>query len=97
MLGRLDKGYELTRAYGGKLTRKPSEHARHLFYDSNVYDIAYLRHLIQRTAPGHVFLGTDYPFALMQTDPLAYLGRAELNDAELESVGGSAARAFLNA
>jgi aminocarboxymuconate-semialdehyde decarboxylase len=95
MLGRLDKGYALTRAYGGKLSRKPSEIARGLFYDSNVYDADYLRHLIRHTAPGAVFLGTDYPFALMQTEPFAYLGRAELGEAELESVCAGAATAFL--
>ncbi len=95
MLGRLDKGYELTKAYGGKLTRKPSEIARELFYDSNVYDRDYLRHLIRHTAPGRVLLGTDYPFALMQTDPFAYLTRGGLGDAECESACVGAASEFL--
>ncbi|HEY1706915.1 MAG TPA: amidohydrolase family protein [Rhizomicrobium sp.] len=95
MLGRLDKGYALTRAYGGKLSRTPSEIARGLFYDSNVYDGDYLRHLARHTAPGHVFLGTDYPYALMQTDPFAYLSQCGLNDTELESVCVDAAAAFL--
>ena len=95
MLGRLDKGYALTKAYGGKLTRKPSEIARDLFYDSNVYDPEYLRHLIRHTAPSRVVLGTDYPFALMQTDPFAYFMQSELCDAELESVCFGAATTFL--
>ena len=95
MLGRLDKGYALTKAYGGKLSRKPSAVARGLFYDSNVYDADYLRHLSLHTAPCRVFLGTDYPFALMQTDPFAYLSEAGLDAGALESACFGAAQAFL--
>jgi aminocarboxymuconate-semialdehyde decarboxylase len=95
MLGRLDKGYLLTKGYGGNLSRTPSEIARDLFYDSNVYDANYLRHLIRHTAPEAVFLGTDYPFALMQTEPFAYLSRAEIDDTEMESVCVAAATRFL--
>ncbi len=96
MLGRLDKGHALTNAYGGKLSRKPSEIAKTLFYDSNVYDTNYLGHLIRHTAPGHVHLGTDYPFALMQTAPFAYLAAAGLSKEDLESLCFGAAIDFLS-
>ncbi len=96
MLGRLDKGFVLTKGYGGKLSRKPSEIARRLYYDSNVYDSDFLRHLIRHTAPGRVHLGTDYPFSLMQTEPFAYLRSAGLGDDELASLCVGAARAFLS-
>jgi aminocarboxymuconate-semialdehyde decarboxylase len=95
MLGRLDKGYFLTKAYGGRLSSAPSAQARSLFYDSNVYDREYLSHLIRSCAPGRVFLGTDYPFALMQTNPFSYLSACELTYAEFESVGVGAAKQFL--
>jgi aminocarboxymuconate-semialdehyde decarboxylase len=95
MLGRLDKGYDLTKGYAGKLGKKPSALAHDLFYDSNVYDPAYLRHLAKHTVPDRVFLGTDYPFALMQTDPYSYLSRCELGSAELESVCFGAAKRFI--
>jgi aminocarboxymuconate-semialdehyde decarboxylase len=95
MVGRLDKGFDLTKAYGGKLIRKPSEQARDLFYDSNVYDGDFLRHVATQTAPGQVFLGTDYPYALMQTSPFDYLNTAGLSGAELESLCFGAANKFL--
>ncbi|MEY2926092.1 MAG: hypothetical protein RL367_569, partial [Pseudomonadota bacterium] len=44
----------------GKLS--PAEHGARFFYDSLVYDPAYLRHLSQHVAPGQIFLGTDYPY-----------------------------------
>lgn len=95
MLGRLDKGFALTRGYGGKLQRKPSEHAAALWYDSNVYDSAFLRHLATHMAPGRITLGTDYPYALMQTTPAAYLVASGLEGAALESLCFGAAEQFL--
>jgi aminocarboxymuconate-semialdehyde decarboxylase len=95
MLGRLDKGFELTKGYGGMLSRKPSVIARDLFYDSNVYNADYLRHLIHHTAPGRVFLGTDYPFSLMQSKPLAYLLHSGVSNHELKSACIDAASTFL--
>jgi aminocarboxymuconate-semialdehyde decarboxylase len=96
LVGRLDKGWEITRGFGGKLLRKPSEHIATMFYDSNVYDPEFLQHLVRHTAPMNVFLGTDYPFALMQTNPEAYLALCDLKPAERESLSHGAARRFLN-
>ncbi len=95
MLGRLDKGFALTNAYGGKLVRKPSELARELYYDSNVYDGDFLRHLARHTAPDRIFLGTDYPFALMQTEPSHYLAGCGLTPDELQGICFAAAAHFL--
>jgi aminocarboxymuconate-semialdehyde decarboxylase len=95
MLGRLDKGFTLTNAYGGKLAQRPSALARDLFYDSNVYDGNFLRHLVRHTAPQRVFLGTDYPFSLMQTEPFDYLNGCELTAPEFASVCWGAAGKFL--
>ncbi len=73
MLGRLDRGYDATGGFGGTLSRPPREIARAFLYDSNTYDPALLRHLATAVAPGRVMLGTDYPYDIMQRDPLAYL------------------------
>ena len=56
----------------------------------------YLRYLVTQTAPGRIHLGTDYPFALMQSDPFNYLSRAGLSEADLEMACFGAARDFLN-
>lgn len=73
MLGRLDRGFEATGGFGGTLSRPPREVAAAFRYDSNVYDPALLLHLATTVAPGRVMLGTDYPYDIMQADPLAYL------------------------
>jgi hypothetical protein len=40
-------------------------YASRLFYDSFVYERGCLRHLSDAFAPGNVFGGTVYPYAIM--------------------------------
>lgn len=95
ILGRLDKGWSAGNRYGVADMPRPSEQARALFYDSNVYDPAYLHFLATRIAPGQVFVGTDYPYRIMQEAPADYAGMAGLDDAALHSLHSGAAKAFL--
>lgn len=96
ILGRLDKGWSAGDRYGIADMRKPSDQARSLFYDSNVYDPAYLHFLATRIAPGRVFVGTDYPYQIMQEAPADYARMAGLDDAALHSLHSGAAKAFLD-
>jgi aminocarboxymuconate-semialdehyde decarboxylase len=96
ILGRLDKGWEKTAAFGHEGLARPSEQAKALFYDSNVYEPAYLAELATRIAPGRVFAGTDYPYDIMQDDPAAFLATAGLSADQLASLRSGAASAFLD-
>lgn len=96
ILGRLDKGWSAGNRYGIADMRKPSEQARALFYDSNVYDPAYLHFLATRIAPGQVFVGTDYPYQIMQEAPADFADMAALDEASLQSLLSGAAKAFLH-
>ena len=88
------------RAGGGPFTAsiptRPSQAAAKMFFDSNVYQPAYLKHLCEHLAPGHIFLGTDYPYTIWQTDPVGYAKSAGLNPEQLESVLWGAAHKFLH-
>lgn len=95
MLGRMDRAWDMTGHFGGALSRKPSVAATDLFYDSNVYDPAMLGRLIGGFASGRVFLGTDYPYDIMQRDPLNYLGQTPIEKEALASLANGAARDFL--
>ena len=95
MLGRLDQGWRFTDGFGRRAERAPSEAARSLFFDSNVYDTAYLKHLAQTVAPGQVFVGTDYPYDIMQQDPAAFIAAAGLTAEGHQSVARGAALRFL--
>ena len=95
LLGRMDQGWQLTKGFGGSAAETPSQIARRMFYDSNVYDPAYLAHLATRMAPGQIFLGTDYPYDILQTDPVGFLRRAPVTPDALASLEHGAARRFL--
>jgi aminocarboxymuconate-semialdehyde decarboxylase len=95
MLGRLEKGWQMTDGFRGNGAEQPSLQAARMFYDSNVYDPKILAHLVSKVAPEHVFLGTDYPYAIQQRDPLAYLAANPWTAAEAASLEHGAARRFL--
>jgi aminocarboxymuconate-semialdehyde decarboxylase len=81
------------RTRGGRLT-PPSAYLRQLYFDSLVYDAGTARRLIDVAGPGHVLVGTDYPFDMGVTDPLLRLDAVPgLSDAERAAIaGGTAAR-----
>jgi aminocarboxymuconate-semialdehyde decarboxylase len=74
---RLAQGWKLTGGFGGAMPQPPAYYAQRFFYDSLVYDPVYLRHLTREFAPGQVFGGTDYPYAIMETGLRAFLQSAE--------------------
>lgn len=83
ILHRMEYGWLSSDHFGGRLPQSPKAYARRFFYDSLVYDPAYLQHLTTHIAPGQVFLGTDYPYLIMQPEPRAFIASA----ADLPGVG----------
>lgn len=74
---RLAQGWNVTRGFGGAMPQPPKYYAERFFYDSLVYEPGYLRHLLQDFAPGQIFGGTDYPYAIMETALHDFLSSAE--------------------
>lgn len=95
MLGRLDQGWLKGGRFGGAVVERPSETARRLFIDGNVYDAAHLHHLAGCAMPGQVFAGSDYPYRIMEDDVAGLIARAGLDAAAAMSVRNGAARRFL--
>ena len=57
----------------GSLTRAPSEWLRHLHHDTVLHSPAALRFLIDVVGTERVVLGSDHPFEMGDSDPLAML------------------------
>ncbi len=74
----------------------PSYYMKRLFYDTMVFQPLYLRHLIEVVGSDRVMVGTDFPFDMGETDPLALVDAVEgLDEAAWRAVkGGNAARLF---
>ena len=75
------------------IDREPSEYLRLLHFDTNVFDPAMVRQLVDEYGADRVLLGTDYPFDMGTVDPLAFLESVGLSETEARLVlGGNAER-----
>ena len=92
-IGRADHAYAV-RPESAAMKEPPSAYLRQLYFDSLVYTPGSARQLIDVAGAGHVLLGTDYPFDMGVTDPLARLAAVPgLSPADRAAItGGTAAR-----
>jgi len=95
LLHRMEFGWISTNGFEGRLPQSPKAYARRFFYDSLVYDPAYLEHLATHIAPGQVFLGTDYPYLIQQPDPRAFIEAAAARPGVSATLWSDAASRFL--
>lgn len=78
---RLEQGFRATSGFDGALARPPLETVRSFFLDSLVYDATYLDYLARDVAPGNVFAGSDYPYAIAERDLAGFVTRSAVCDA----------------
>jgi len=95
LLHRMEYGWRSTDGFGGKLPQSPKAYARRFFYDTLVYDEAYLEHIATGIAPDQVFLGTDYPYLIQQPDPRGFIERSAALPGVSGTIWSDAARRFL--
>jgi aminocarboxymuconate-semialdehyde decarboxylase len=55
--------------------------ARTLYYDDLLYSATAIRALIETVGDDRVMIGTDYPFAIMDADPISRVASLGLSDA----------------
>jgi aminocarboxymuconate-semialdehyde decarboxylase len=74
----------------------PSEYLKRIWFDSLVYTPEQLGFLVQQAGAGQVVLGTDYPFDMGVSDPLARLDAVTSLSGEERALirGSNAARLF---
>ena len=89
---RLDHSYGLRPELKATLPRKPSEYLKKLYSDSIVHSVAALQYLVQVVGADRVVIGTDYPMAMGDFEPVSKVKQLDLSDAEREQVLGGNAR-----
>ena len=70
-LGRLDKGFEQWDDVSAKLQARPSEYAKHFWYDSVLWNKESVDFLIKTVGEKQVVPGSDFPFDLSAWPPIA--------------------------
>ncbi len=96
LLPRLQHAWTRFPGLRGKIEVAPFEQARRLFYDTLVYDRDTLLFLIQRFGADALMLGTDYPFTIMESDPVGRLTQAGLDEATRNKLRYENADRFLS-
>jgi aminocarboxymuconate-semialdehyde decarboxylase len=92
---RTDHAYNVRPELRKHISRPPSEYLRKLHFDTTVFEPKMVEYLVREFGDEHVLLGTDYPYDMGPTDPLAFLEGANLSDQSRERIlGGNAARLF---
>ncbi len=88
---RLDHGWENRPEARVNIDRPPSSYLKQVYFDTMVFSPRELSHLIDFAGPGHVLLGTDYPFDMGETDPVGLTSRVALSGEDLARVRGATA------
>ena len=92
---RLDHSFSLRPELQKTLPRRPSEYLRKLYFDTIVHSVAALDYLVRVVGADRVVIGTDYPMAMGDFDPVRKVKALQLPNAEREMIlGDNAARAL---
>ena len=65
---------------------EPVKAARTVYYDNLVYDAVTIRHLVAVFGSSQVMVGTDYPFSIMENDPMGRLNETGLPPEVIEQL-----------
>lgn len=68
-IGRSDHAWK-TRPEAQRCAEPPSSYLRRIYFDSLVHNPGELRALVEAAGPGHVMLGSDYPFDMGADNPV---------------------------
>jgi aminocarboxymuconate-semialdehyde decarboxylase len=79
-----------------KLSKKPTEYLRQIYFDSLVFTPEAIRHLVAQVGAGQIILGSDYPFP-WQLAPVDHIfACTSLSDDEKADILGRTAAKVLN-
>lgn len=93
LLPRLQHAWQTFPALQGALPVAPAEAARKLYVDDLVYDASGIDELVRVFGHTQVMIGSDYPFAIMDADPLGRLASCRLDAAAVQQLRvGNASR-----
>lgn len=93
---RLDHAYEQRGEFRKNISRRPSEYLKKIYFDSILHSVVALQYLIQVVGSDRVVIGTDYPMAMGDFEPVRKIKALGLLSEKERSqiLGSNAARAL---
>ena len=94
---RLDHAYEQRNEFRKNISKKPSEYLKKIYFDSILHSGVALQYLIQVVGSDRVVIGTDYPMAMGDFEPVRkIMALSLLSDQERSQILGANAIRALN-
>ena len=90
LVGRFEKGDQVELAERRRMTARPTEYLRRIWYDCITYDLGALRYLISVVGPDRVMFGTDWPHQVHDIDG-SLANTAALPPDERDAIRGTTA------
>jgi len=87
--GRLDRGYRIQDSETAKISKPPGEYLKLLNFDTITHSTMALEYLVANFGADHVVLGSDYPYDMGDPEPVASLGAARIDRADLEQIASA--------
>jgi len=84
LLGRLEHGRSIRPEAGEHCREHFPYYLKNFYVDTITYRADTLRFVLGVMPPGHVFMGTDYPYDMAETDPVGFV-KAAVQDEELRA------------
>jgi aminocarboxymuconate-semialdehyde decarboxylase len=95
LLPRLVHAWKVTPKAKEALTESPAATARRFYYDALVFDPLAVRFVIDTFGSSQICVGSDYPYAMADSDPVATLEKSGLEAAVLAAIRAGNAWRFL--
>src|ERR671920_17753 len=86
--GRLDPAWGARSDCHGDLPNPPTSYLRKIYIDTVVFTPGQLRGLVETFGADRVLMGTDYPFDMMEADPIGHVMSAGLDEASAAKIVG---------
>ncbi len=81
-ISRLDHAYSMRKEFRQNISRRPSDYFRQIYFDSIVHSGATLQYLVQTVGADRVVIGTDYPMAMGDFEPVSKIRALNLASEE---------------
>jgi aminocarboxymuconate-semialdehyde decarboxylase len=95
LLPRLEHAWNVFPKAKDSIPESPAVYARRFFYDALVFDAAAIRFLAASFGAAQLLVGSDYPFALGEPDPVGRLGATGLDADTVAAIQSRNALRFL--
>jgi aminocarboxymuconate-semialdehyde decarboxylase len=95
--GRIDHAWGARSDSHGDLPKPPGHYLRNnVFFDTVVFTPLQLESLVKTFGIGRILMGTDFPFDMMEADPIGHVASVDmLDDTSRAAIDGGTAKALL--